>query len=116
MVLLSGEPAGMADDKPVDLLLGELDRGIVSLVGVDWGIKTGSRRTVKKNRERLREVQLSRSSFQYRRRPKPDDRALQTGIKEVAAVRVRYGYLRITEMLKREGWQVGGERLPHLQV
>lgn len=32
-------------------------------------------------------------------------------IKEIAAVRVRYGYLRITEMLKREGWEVGKKRV-----
>ena len=32
-------------------------------------------------------------------------------IREIAAVRVRYGYLRITEMLKREGWQVGKKRV-----
>ena len=55
-------------------------------------------------------LQLNRSSFHYRSRPKPDDRALRIRIKEIAAVLVRYGYLRITEMLKREGWQVGRKR------
>jgi putative transposase len=56
-------------------------------------------------------LQLNRSSFHYRPRPKPDDRALRIRIKEIAAVRVRHGYLRITEMLKREGWQVGKRRV-----
>ena len=56
-------------------------------------------------------LQLNRSSFHYRPKPKPDDRALRIRIREIAAVRVRYGYLRITEILKREGWQVGKKRV-----
>jgi putative transposase len=32
-------------------------------------------------------------------------------LKELAAVRVRYGYRRLTILLRREGWQVGKRRV-----
>ena len=54
---------------------------------------------------------LNWSSFTYRPRPKVDDRALRMRIREIAAVRVRFGYLRITALLKREGWEVGRKRV-----
>ena len=43
----------------------------------------------------------------YRRKPARDEQAyLRMRIKEIAQVRVRYGYRRIHVLLRREGWQV----------
>jgi hypothetical protein len=61
-------------------------------------------------------MMLERSSFYYRAHPR-DNRALEVRLKELAAVRVRYGYRRLTILLRREGW--GGEcqaGLPHLSA
>jgi putative transposase len=35
-------------------------------------------------------------------------------IKEIAAVRIRYGYRRIHVLLKREGWQINAKRVYRL--
>jgi hypothetical protein len=35
-------------------------------------------------------------------------------LKELAAVRVRYGYRRLTILLRREGWEVGPRRIYRL--
>lgn len=55
--------------------------------------------------------QLRRSSFAYEPKEKPDLRALTIRIRDIASVRVRFGYRRITAMLRREGWQVGDRRV-----
>jgi putative transposase len=48
---------------------------------------------------------MSRSSLRYRsRRPSRD--ALRKRLKELAATRVSYGYLRLYVLLRREGWVV----------
>lgn len=49
---------------------------------------------------------LQRSSFYYRSRRK-EQVALKMRLKELAMVRVRFGYPRLTVLLKREGWAVG---------
>jgi putative transposase len=54
---------------------------------------------------------LQRSVFYYRSRA-PDRRALAMRIKELASARIRFGYLRITILLQREGWLVG-KKLVH---
>lgn len=46
------------------------------------------------------------SSFYYRSRKK-EHVALKMRLKELAMVRVRFGYPRLTVLLKREGWAVG---------
>lgn len=46
-------------------------------------------------------VELERSSYYYRAHPR-DNRALLIRLKELAAVRVRYGYRRLTILLRRE--------------
>jgi putative transposase len=51
-------------------------------------------------------MQLQRSSFYYRSRKK-EQIALKMRLKELAVVRVRFGYPRLTVLLKREGWAVG---------
>lgn len=53
---------------------------------------------------------LQRSSFYYRAHPR-DNRALEVRLKELAAVRVRYGYRRLTILLRREGWVVNTKRV-----
>ena len=52
---------------------------------------------------------LQRSSWYYRSR-KDKQVALRMRIREIAAVRVRYGYLRIHVLLRREGWHVNRKR------
>jgi putative transposase len=49
---------------------------------------------------------LGRSSFYYRSRRKKHV-ALKMRLKGLVMVRVRFGYPRLTLLLKREGWPVG---------
>lgn len=55
-------------------------------------------------------VRLERSSYYYRVHPR-DNRAVTVRLKELAAVRVRYGYRRLTILLRREGWKVNAKRV-----
>ena len=55
-------------------------------------------------------MQLYWSSYNYQP-VKKDERALIMRIRDLAAARVRYGYRRITVLLKREGWSVGKKRV-----
>jgi putative transposase len=50
--------------------------------------------------------------MRYRR--KSDQAPLRQRIKELAAVRVRYGYRRIHDLLRREGWPVNIKRVYRL--
>ena len=60
-----------------------------------------------------RVLRLNRSI--YRRRPRRDEQAfLRMRIKEIAAVRVRYGYRRIHVLLRREGWAINVKRVYRL--
>lgn len=54
-----------------------------------------------------------RSVQWYRSRRPPQD-ALKRRIKELAEVRVRYGYKRIHVLLRREGWQINHKRVQRL--
>jgi putative transposase len=38
--------------------------------------------------------------------------ALRVRLRELAGSRVRYGYRRLTVLLKREGWEVNAKRTP----
>jgi transposase InsO family protein len=49
---------------------------------------------------------LGRSSYYYRSRRK-EHVALKMRLRDLAMVRVRFGYPRLTVLLKREGWPVG---------
>jgi putative transposase len=51
-------------------------------------------------------VLLSAGSYYYRSHTK-DRSALKIRLKDLAMSRIRFGYLRLTVMLKREGWEVG---------
>jgi len=55
-------------------------------------------------------MQLERSSYYYQAHPR-DNRAVTVRLKELAAVRVRYGYRRLTILLRREGWRVNAKRV-----
>lgn len=56
-------------------------------------------------------VQLRTSSYYYRALPDPEELALRQRLRELAAVRVRFGYRRLTIMLRREGWLVNAKRV-----
>jgi len=56
---------------------------------------------------------MDRSSHRYRSRRDPQD-ALRRRLKEVAATYVRYGYRRLTVLLRREGWKVNAKRIYRL--
>ena len=56
-------------------------------------------------------MQLNWSSFTYRTKERPDAGPLRVRIRDIESVRVRYGHMRITALLKREGWQVGSKRV-----
>lgn len=60
-------------------------------------------------------MRLERSSYYYRAHPR-DNRALLIRLKELAAVRVRYGYRRVTILLRREGWTVNAKRVYRLYL
>jgi putative transposase len=55
-------------------------------------------------------LRINRSA--YRRQPTRDEQAfLRMRIKEIASVRVRYGYRRIHILLRREGWNINHKRV-----
>lgn len=58
-------------------------------------------------------IQAERSSYHYKSR-RPDQAGLKQRIKEIAETRVRYGYRRITVLLRREGWLVNAKRVQRL--
>ena len=58
-------------------------------------------------------IQIRRSSFRYQSQAK-DQTALRLRLKEVAAVRIRFGYRRLTVLLRREGWKVNAKRIYRL--
>jgi putative transposase len=64
-------------------------------------------------RRACRIVDVNRSTLQYRSK-RTDDPALRARIREIAAVRVRYGYRRITVLLRRDGWRVNHKRVHRL--
>lgn len=55
---------------------------------------------------------LSRSFFYYEPAAVPDDEAiLKTALLDLAAEWPRYGYRRLTKMMRREGWPVNAKRV-----
>jgi putative transposase len=55
-------------------------------------------------------LSVNRKSLRYRS-VKRDDPVLRRRIKEIAAIRIRYGYRRINVLLRREGWMVNHKRV-----
>jgi putative transposase len=60
---------------------------------------------------RLLPIQLATLRYQGRRDPQM---ALRMRLRELAASRVRFGYRRLTVMLRREGWRVNAKRIYRL--
>ncbi|MNS98665.1 IS2 transposase TnpB [compost metagenome] len=58
-------------------------------------------------------VGMFTSVYHYKRR-RDEQLPLRNRIKEIAASRVRYGYLRIHILLRREGWKVNHKRIYRL--
>ena len=58
-------------------------------------------------------MKITRETLVYRSRRPPQD-ALRPRLRELAATRVRFGYRRLTVMLRREGWAVDAKRIYRL--
>lgn len=80
--------------------LRELARWLVDCFGVS-------------GRRACRVMCLQRSTWKYQSR-KVDQVALKQRIRDIAQSRVRYGYLRIHALLRREGWLVNRKRIYRL--
>jgi putative transposase len=64
-------------------------------------------------RRACRVTRLNRGTFRYQSHKDPCT-ALRIRIREIALVRVRYGYRKILVLLRREGWQVGKSLMQRL--
>jgi putative transposase len=64
-------------------------------------------------RRAARVVGLARMSMRYRSR-RPMQEGLRHRLRELAAAHVRYGYRRLTVLLRREGWAVNAKRVYRL--
>ena len=64
-------------------------------------------------RRACRVLDVNRKALRYRSK-RTDDPVLRGRLKEIAAVRVRYGYRRITVLLRREGWLVNHKRVQRI--
>lgn len=64
-------------------------------------------------RRACRVIGYRRSSYRYRSR-RPEQAPLRRRIREIAAVRVRYGYRRIHTLLRRKGWRINHKRVYRL--
>ena len=61
-------------------------------------------------RRASRLIRVSRSKVRYQSH-RVSDAGLRRRLKELAAVHVRYGYRRLTVLLRREGWKVNAKRV-----
>ena len=64
-------------------------------------------------RRSARLVRVPWSTLRYKSRKKPQE-PLRRRLREIAATHVRYGYRRLTVLLKREGWKVNAKRVYRL--
>jgi len=64
-------------------------------------------------RRACRVTAVARSTMGYKAR-RPTQEPLRTRLRELAAARVSYGYLRLHVLLKREGWKVNHKRVYRL--
>jgi putative transposase len=62
-------------------------------------------------RRACRAAPACRATYHYRSR-RPEQALLRKRIREIAETRMRYGYRRITVLLRREGWHVNVKRCP----
>ncbi len=61
-------------------------------------------------RRAARLIPVDRMTLRYEHHRGPQD-ALRVRLRELAGSRVRYGYRRLTVLLKREGWEVNAKRI-----
>jgi len=54
------------------------------------------------------------STWLYRKKVRRFDAVLRRRLRELAATYVRYGYRRLTVLLRREGWKVNAKRIYRL--
>jgi putative transposase len=67
-------------------------------------------------RAACRFLRLARSTFSYRGRPPtPTEERLRKRLLALSAEHPRYGYRRITALLRREGWRVGKRHIQRLR-
>lgn len=64
-------------------------------------------------RRAARLIPVRLNTWRYRLTRDPQE-ALRQRLRELAAVRVRFGYRRLTVLLKREGWRVNAKRIYRL--
>ena len=64
-------------------------------------------------RRAARLIAMSRMTLRYQHHRDPQE-GLRVRLRELAASRVRYGYRRLTVLLKREGWPVNAKRIYRL--
>jgi putative transposase len=64
-------------------------------------------------RRACRALSVARSSTQYQS-GRPPQAPLRSRLRELAAVRIRYGYRRLHVLLRREGWRVNHKRIYRL--
>src|SRR5262249_43226041 len=65
-------------------------------------------------RRACRAVPACRATYHYRSR-RPEQAPLRKRIREIAETRMRYGYRRITGLLRRKGWHVKVKRVHRLE-
>ena len=65
-------------------------------------------------RRAARIVKIGISTFRYRSRTKVLNEMLRRRLRELAGTYVRYGYRRLTVLLRREGWPVNAKRIYRL--
>jgi putative transposase len=58
-------------------------------------------------------IPVNRATLRYQHHRDPQE-ALRVRLRELAGSRVRYGYRRLTVMLRREGWEVNAKRIYRL--
>ena len=64
-------------------------------------------------RRAARLIPVDRMTLRYEHHRDPQE-ALRVRLRELAGRRVRYGYRRLTVLLKREGWEVNAKRIYRL--
>lgn len=62
-----------------------------------------------------KELSIPRSTFYYRAKMR-DESELKAAIEQVCDAWPTYGYRRVTQQLKREGWQVNHKRVSRLML
>lgn len=65
-------------------------------------------------RRACRLVGIGRSTLRYRSQPRPEEESLRRRLRELAAVRPRFGYRRLHVLLRREGVIVNHKRIERL--